>query len=110
MAIMQESVQMGCPPRTVQGDLNTYFFRRSIGQYQAPDTGVGWNPSDDALRDGEFRYEPIEGGGTKLVATVEYDEAELRADGGTEEMLRIILRTHLAHISQYCGVPPQTVA
>lgn len=110
MASMQESVAMGCPPSTVQDDLNTYFFRRSIGQYQAPDTGLEWNPSDDALRDGEFRYEPIEGGGTKLTATVEYDEAKLHADGGDETMLRTLLRTHLAHISQYCGVAPRAVA
>jgi hypothetical protein len=107
MATVQESVRMGCPPHTVQDDLNTYFFRRSIGQYQAPDTGVVWHPSDDVLRDGEFRFESIEGGGTRLIATVYYDEAELHSDGGSEEMLRTILRTHLAHISQYCGVPAQ---
>jgi hypothetical protein len=110
MATMEESVEVGCAPGTVQTDLITYFFRRSIGQYEAPDAGLGWNPGDDALRDGEFRYEPIEGGGTRLTARVDYDETELRADGGDEAMLRTVLRSHLAHISQYCGVPPRRSA
>jgi hypothetical protein len=101
---------MGCAPGAVQTDLVTYFFRRSIGQYEAPDAGLGWNPSDDVLRDGQFRYEPIDGGGTRLTASVDYDEAELRADGGDEAMLRAVLRSHLTHISQYCGVSPRAAA
>ena len=110
MATMQESVEVGCAPNAVHEDLITYFFRRSIGQYQAPDTGLAWSPSDDLLRDGEFRYEPIEGGGTRLTASVEFDEGRLRADSGSEAMLRTLLRSHLWHISQYCGVPPRAPA
>ena len=58
MATFEESIETDCPVGMTQDDLRTYFFRRALGQYEAPDTGVEWNPSDDALIDGEFDFEP----------------------------------------------------
>jgi hypothetical protein len=103
MGTFEESIDTDCPVRMTQEDLQTYFFRRAVGQYGAPDTGVEWTPSDDALIDGEFDFEPT-GGGTRITVKITYDPAELAADGGDEAALRQIVRAHLAHIRGYCGL------
>ncbi len=104
MATIEESAKIGCPVDVTERDLDTYFFRRALGQYEAPDTGIEWNPSDDVLLDGEFEFAATDDGGTRLTVKVSYDADELRKDGGDEASLRRIIRAHLAHIQGYCGV------
>jgi hypothetical protein len=102
MAIIEESIEIGCAPDVTEGDMRNYFFRRTVGQYGAPDTGLSWNPSDDVIVDGTFVFAATAKGGTKLTVTVTYDAAELVADHGDEASLRTMVRAHLAHIQGYC--------
>ena len=109
MATFEESIDVDCPVRMTQKDLQTCFFRRAVGQYEAPDTGVEWNPSDDALIVGDFDFAPT-GSGTRLTAKITYDPAELVAGGGDEAGLRQMISAHLDHIRGYCGLRQRTAA
>jgi hypothetical protein len=35
-------------------DLRTFFFRRALGRYAAPDMSIAWDLGNDVLLDGEW--------------------------------------------------------
>jgi hypothetical protein len=74
MATFEESIDVGPPVHVTKHDPRISCFRRAMGQYAAPDAGIEWNHSDEALLHREFEFEPT-GGGGRLKAKVTYNAA-----------------------------------
>ena len=54
MSRLEGSIDGGCPAHMTPDDLRTFFFRRALGRYAAPDMSIAWDLGDDVLLDGEW--------------------------------------------------------